>query len=176
MTELAPYTLEVTPLSAAGFTPFGHVIGGEGRVEPASDPRTTVPFSQWGETPIETRDGVPFVLDVVSRTVTPPLEVTRLYRHDTAPQVLASLGGAPYLIVVAPAGTTFEQAADLDELRCFVSDGSVAISIGIGVWHEGAYPLTGTIDLLNLQGANHPDDTAMVELDRLLGVTVQVRL
>ena len=93
MTEPAPYTLEVTPLSAAAFAPFGHVIGGEGRVEPRSDPRTTVPFSQWGETPIATKDGVPLALDIVSRTVTPPLEVTRLYRHHTAPQVLASLGG-----------------------------------------------------------------------------------
>ena len=176
MTQLASHPLAVTPLSAEAFAPFGHVIGGEGRVEPRADPRTTVPFSQWGEVPIATRDGVPLALDIVSRTVTPPLEVTRLYRHHTAPQVLASLGGIPYLIVVAPAGTTFEDAADLELLRAFVSDGTAAISIGIGVWHEGAYPLVGTIDLLNLQGANHPDDTDMVELDRLLGVTVQIRL
>lgn len=176
MPALEAFVVDATPISAEAFAPFGEVVALAGRVPPRDDPRTTAPFAQWGETPIETRNGEELVLDVITRRVVHPVELTRLYRHRKAPQVQVPLGNVPIFVLVAPAGVTFLTRDDLSALRAFLADGSVGINIGIDVWHEGAYPIVNEVDLVNLQGSGHPEDTEMVELDRLLGVVIQIRL
>jgi ureidoglycolate lyase len=176
MPTLEPFVVDATPISGEAFAPFGEVLALSGRLPPREDPRTTGPFSQWGETPIDTRAGEELALDVITRRVVHPVELTRLYRHRKARQVQVPLGNIPIFVLVAPAGLDFQTRDDLSELRAFLADGAVGINIGIDVWHEGAYPIVNEVDLVNLQGKGHPDDTEMLELDSLLGVAVHIRL
>jgi ureidoglycolate lyase len=173
---LRPYVVEATPITDEAFAPFGDVVALGGRVVPRADERTTAPFAQWGESSIRTRDGEELALDVITRRIVHPVELTRLYRHHKAPQVQIPLRNVPILILVAPAGLEFRDPGDLESLQTFITDGSVGVNIGIDVWHEGAYPIVHEVDLVNLQGRDHPNDTEMIQLDRLLGVAIHIRL
>ena len=173
---LSPYVVAATPITEEAFAPFGDVVALAGRVAPRADERTTAPFAQWGESSIRTRDDEELALDVITRQIIHPVELTRLYRHRKAPQVQIPLRNVPILILVAPPGVEFRDRSDLDTLQAFITDGSVGVNIGIDVWHEGAYPIVHEVDLVNLQGRDHPNDTEMIELDRLLGVAIQIRL
>ncbi len=176
MADLVTHTVDAELISPEAFSPFGDVIGLGGRVEPQSDPRVTTPFSQWGEYELLTRDGEELQLDILTRTIIHPMRFTKMYRHHKATQAQAALGGKATIILVAPREVEFESLDDLQTVRAFIRDGSVAVNIGLSVWHEGSYPLVDRVDLVNLQGKHHPDDTEIFDLERQLGAVIEVRL
>lgn len=74
------------------------------------------------------------------------LLVSRITRHRAVTQVLASAGGAPWLIAVAPPPAMDDADAEpaLEAIRAFRVPGNVAVMLKRGTWHAG--PLFGTAE------------------------------
>ena len=161
MPATAAHTVVAEPLTADAFAPFGQVL---------SSARTGT-----DDAVIELRGGEVFHLNVLSYDRR-PLRCDHLNAHHKATQALFALGGKPTLLVVAPAGSTFGSAADLDVVRAFVCDGTAGVNLSLGTWHWGPYPLTDHVDLVNLQGEGFANDNEVAHLERDLGVVVEVVL
>ena len=161
MTAPAVHQVVAEPLTAESFAPFGQVLSSE--------------RSGTSEATIELRGDEVFHLNVLSYDRR-PLRCDHLNAHHKATQALFALGGKPTLLVVAPAGSTFESAGDLGVVRAFVCDGSAGVNLALGTWHWGPYPLTDHVDLVNVQGKGFADDNEVAHLRRDLGTVVEVLL
>ena len=156
MRETRVHTVKAEMLTAAGWAPYGQVIGRD-------------------DVAIEARDGEVLHLDVLSYD-RKPIRVDHLNRHHKATQALVSLGGKPWVIVVGAPALSFESADDLRDLRAFICDGTLGINLARGTWHEGPFPLMEHVDLVNVQGRHVDDDNQVAHLERDLGVVVEVAL
>ena len=156
MAEPHVQTVDAEPLTAAGWSPFGQVIG----VDDCS---------------LELRDGAEFHLDVLTYAWR-PLRCELLNRHQTATQALIPLGGAPAVVVVAPGEVDLTDAAHLAQLRAFVISGEVGINLAIATWHWGPYPLGPEVHLANFQARDVANDNEVAHLARDLGTVVEIRL
>ena len=153
---MGTYTVVAEPLTSEGFAPFGQVVGRD-------------------ECFVELRDGEVFHLDVLSYDRR-PIRVDHFNRHHRATQALVALNGKPTLLVVAPSDVDFSSADHLASIRAFVCDGSAGVNLALGTWHDGPYPLTDHVDLVNFQGAGVASDNEVAYLERDLGVVVTVSL
>lgn len=158
---MGTFRLRAAPLSAAAFAPFGQVLASE--------------LTGTDDASIEVRDGEVFHLNILSYERR-PLVVDHLNAHHKATQALFALGGKPTLLVVAPPGTPFSSADDLNAVRAFICDGTAGVNLRIGTWHWGPYPLSDRVDLVNLQGEGFADDNEIAHLERDLDVTIEVLL
>jgi len=146
------------PITTEAFAPFGQLL--------ATEPDEAV---------ITVREGEEWVLNVLSYDHR-PLVCDHLNAHHKATQMLVPLDKRPALVVVAPAGTTFDTPADLEHVRAFVLDGSAAVNLSFGTWHWGPYPVGDHVDLLNLQGRGFANDNEIAHLGRDLDTVVRVQL
>jgi ureidoglycolate lyase len=156
MSEPIVHTVAAEPLTPQGWRPFGQVIGRD-------------------DCALELRDGAEFHLDVL-RYTWHPLRCELLNRHHTATQALIPLGGAPAVVVVAPPGVDFSDAAHLSTIRAFVISGDLGINLAIATWHWGPYPLGAEVHLANFQARDVADDNEIAHLERDLGTVIEVRL
>jgi len=156
MVEPEVHTVGAEPLTTEGWHPFGQVIGRDDCV-------------------LELRDGAEFHLDVLSYAWR-PLRCDLLNRHHTATQALVPLGGAPAVVVVAPASVDFTEPEHLSTIRAFTISGEVGINLAIGTWHWGPYPLGPELHLANVQARDVTHDNEIAHLERDLGTVVEVRL
>jgi ureidoglycolate hydrolase len=67
------------------------------------------------------------------------LTVSRITRHRKVTQVLASAGGLPWLIAVAPPPLVDAPDAEpaLEDIRAFRIPGDAGIMLRLGAWHAG---------------------------------------
>lgn len=156
MAQTQTYTVQAEPLTAAGWAPYGQVVGLD-------------------DVTIEARDGEALHLNILSYDHK-PIRVDHLNRHHKATQALVSLGGRPWVIVVGAPALTFATADDLHGLRAFICDGTLGVNLARGTWHEGPFPLMERVDLVNLQGHHVEDDNEVAYLERDLQVIVDVAL
>ena len=81
------------------------------------------------------------------------LTISRITRHRNVTQVLASAGGAPWLLAVAPPPT--EDAADaepaLEAIQAFHIPGDVAVMLLRGAWHAGPLFEAAEASFFNLE-------------------------
>ena len=92
------------------------------------------------------------------------LRCEMLFRHDTHTQALMPLN-VPAVIAVAPAGTEFEVAADVDSIRAFRIEPLDALVLHRGTWHWGPFPIDGDeVRLFNVQGLRYAEDNRCVDL------------
>ena len=156
--ELRTHLVRAEPLTTAAFAPFGQVIaGGDAARTSASD-------------------GDELTLDVI-RHHRRDFVIDHLNRHHHATQTLVPLDKAACIITVAPAAVDFTDEAHLDTLRAFILDGTVGITLALGTWHDGPWPLMDVVDLINLQGRDVlANDNEVVHLDKDLGVVLGVVL
>ena len=100
----------------------------------------------------------------------------RLYRHDTHTQALMALN-CDAVLAVAPASTTFTDAADLASIRAFVVRRSEVLVLHRRTWHWGPFPLGNEpVRLLNVQGRRYAEDNASADLAAAVGGVVEVRV
>ena len=71
--------------------------------------------------------------------------------HPDGGQLFASPDGSPFAVVVIPEGDD----PDLDRAVAATSDGSFAICVLPGVWHDGVYPMDGDGRFWTRQGRVH---------------------
>ncbi len=105
-------------------------------------------------------------LDEVSKTEG-GLRCDELFHHVTHTQALMSLN-CDCVVVVAPAGATFESTGDLDQVRAFLLHPHEPVVLHQGTWHWGPYPLDDTpVRLLNVQGLRYAEDNGRTDLKEL---------
>ncbi len=79
--------------------------------------------------------------------------IRRITRHRNVTQVLASAGGLPWLIAVAPppAADTPDAAPALEAIRAFRVPGDTALMLSRGTWHAGPLFETPEASFFNLE-------------------------
>ena len=124
-------------------------------------------------------------LVVVSRAHPRDLRVQWLERHPRHTQLFVSLGGLPFVMVLAPPNDG--ELPDLDRVRAFRFDGSVAVMLHCNTWHDYPYALLEGTDLLIVMrketygsltvledGESHGPDLDKKDLQRRLGVELEL--
>ncbi|WP_017758414.1 ureidoglycolate lyase [Pseudacidovorax intermedius] len=150
------------------------------------EPIRTDTFAPYGTLIESTYDGKPFGDDEAQLTLdrgTPRFYIMKLERrepvfrqitrHLAVTQCLASAGGRPWMIAVAPPDGPDDPAAppDITRLRAFRVEGHQAIMLARGTWHAGPFFEDETVDFFNLELA----DTNLIDhhncaLDRRFGM------
>jgi ureidoglycolate lyase len=95
-------------------------------------------------------------------------------RHCRVTQCLASVGGRPWLLGVAPPANLADSAAkpDLDAISAFEIPGDVFVLLHKGTWHAGPYFDDDRIDFFNLELEDtNQQDFHEVDLQAAYGVT-----
>jgi ureidoglycolate hydrolase len=140
-------SLIAEPLTAAAFRPFGKVL------EPVED---GAPVDETDRR-LDLSGGRPrfYLMRLTYRGTT----VARITRHQRVTQVLASVGGLPWMIAVAPPGPN--AAPDQHAIRAFTVPGDVALLLRKGAWHAGPYFHAETMCFFNLEH----EDTNLTDHD-----------
>lgn len=142
-------TLQVEPATAEALVPFGHVLGAA-----AGAPSLPIDFYKGA---VRMSYPAPFAcdhpLELALATVDPrPGEVRYMERHFQHTQGFLSLGGKPFVAVLAPPGKG--DLPDLTQVRAFRFDGSAGFVMHRGTWHEFPFavlPGTELVVLLSSQ-------------------------
>lgn len=106
-----------------------------------------------------------------------PLHVTAITRHAAVTQCLAAMGGAEWLIALAPPGNPDlpDAEPDPERVEAFRIPGDRAVALHRGTWHAGPYLLDPTVDFLNLELSDtNLVDHHTVRLDRRFGVAFEI--
>ena len=156
--------LPITPLSAEAFGPFGQLI------EAAED---GVSFGD-ADAQLKLDAGTPrfYIMKLNGRG----LAFTQITRHRQVTQCLASVGGAPWFIALAPPGDVHDDAAKprLEDIRAFCIPGDVAIKLDVGTWHAGPFFEQAQLSFFNLELADtNAVDHQSCLLDREYGVRLK---
>jgi ureidoglycolate lyase len=156
--------LPLRHLTAAAFAPFGTLAE-------ASEDGT--PFGP-GDAQLDLRRGTPrfYVMRLQHRAPA----FTQITRHLAVTQCLASAGGKPWMLAVAPPADPDDAAAVPDPMAicAFLVPGHVAVVLHRSTWHAGPFFDEPTQDFFNLELA----DTNQVDhhdcrLDQRFGLQVR---
>ena len=138
-----PRLLKAVQATPELLAPYGEVLGYNPAIAPL---------------PIEFYDGAVKVRRVVNfisdeQTEMPvctvnrrPLEVRWMERHAKHTQAFIPLGGAPFVVVMAP--PTAGELPDLDAVRAFLFDGSAGFVMKLGTWHEFPFAVIDATQLI----------------------------
>jgi len=139
--EARTIDLRVAPITAENFAPYGTLL------EPAEDGK---PFGP-DEAQLELGRGTPrfYVMRLKRRDKS----FAHITRHLAVTQCLASVGGRPWLLAVAPPTDADNPQGDpeLGELRAFLVPGHCAIALHRSTWHAGPFFDEPTQDFFNLE-------------------------
>lgn len=123
--------LDVAPLSASDFEPFGDVL--EATVEAALiNSGTTRNFADLARIDVSIEGGRPRISIYRSTPMPMPLHIAMLERHPLSSQLFMPMQRAPFLVVVASSGDDVVP----DRLRAFVTNGAQGVNYHRGVWHH----------------------------------------
>lgn len=148
-------TLRPVPATAAALAPYGTLV------EPAADgtPATGALLDLGRGTPRF------YIMRLPRRAMV----VDRITRHRQVTQCLAALGGARWLLVLAPPGDPDDDAAtpDCSRLAAFVFEGGQGVILHRGTWHHGPLFDADTVEFVNLELTDTNEvDHATAMLDR----------
>lgn len=142
MTDTTGVNLPARSITAESFAPYGTLI--------AADQSGGGAFSA-GDAHLELSRGTPR-LSVMTLEDKPP-RFDRITRHRQVTQCLASAGGFPWILGVAPPADdeTDSGFPDLDRLAAFTIPGDVAVALHRGTWHAGPFFATRSARFFNLE-------------------------
>jgi len=131
----------VEPISVSAFSPFGTLI------TPEEDGAL---FSDM-DAQLVLNNGIPrfYIMELGER----PHVIKQITRHRKVTQTLASAGGEPWILIVAPPSDDESDNAkpDLGQLKAFEIPGDLAIMLYCGTWHAGPYYNTVPAKFFNLE-------------------------
>jgi len=153
--------LPVHELEATAFAPFGQIVA------PTFDGK---PFDT-EDAQLDLRSGTPrfYIMSLNHRA----LSFRSITRHLAVTQVLASVGGKPWLIAVAPPHQPDDPAKmpDPAAIKAFRIPGTVAIKLHRGTWHAGPFFTDAQVDFFNLELSDtNQTDHFSCALDRTYGL------
>ena len=103
--------------------------------------------------------------------------ISRMTRHREVTQVLASAGGSPWLLAVAPPPVVDAPAAEpaLETIRAFRIPGDVAVMLLRGTWHAGPLFMAPMASFFNLELSDtNVTDHWDCDLTRRYGMALQL--
>jgi ureidoglycolate lyase len=154
MRELMP-----EPLTAEAFSAFGSVIeAGDDAVTLDINQGHAVRYDQLAEIDVADNGGVGVISLFRARPLA-ELVLRTFERHPLGSQSFVPLGGAPYLVAVAPAGE-FDPA----KVRLFRAEGHQGVHYRKGVWHHFLLALDATSDFLVVDRAGPGDNCEEIAL------------
>ena len=136
------------------------MIETEGAEQRIINDGTTVRFHDLAAVDVADRGGRPLINLFRAQPLPLPLTVAVMEQHPLGSQAFIPLDGAPFLIVVAPAGPA-PRAADL---RAFVSDGRQGVSYTKGVWHHPVIAWRRPTDFLVVDRGGPGDNLLEIRL------------
>lgn len=139
---MTPAPLQLEPLSAEAFAPFGEVIQRTGAIPESINYGRTLKYA--GLARIETGEGHAAIHLYRSQATELPIMVERLERHPLGSQAFMPLHGRPFPVIVAPQG----DRPRVEDIRGFISNGEQGINYHKGVWHHYQISLGGPADYL----------------------------
>jgi ureidoglycolate lyase len=153
--------LEVHPLESATFAPFGQVIA------------PTPSGKEYGpdDAQLDIGRGIPrfYILTLQWR----PLVFRSITRHLNVTQCLASVGGHPWWVAVAPhnAPDDADAAPEIDKITAFRVPGNCGIKLHRSAWHAGPFFDQESADFFNLElhDTNRMDHFSC-HLDKTFGI------
>lgn len=148
--------LHAAQLTAEEFAPFGEIV------RPSEDGE---PFGLQ-DAQLDLTQGTPRVY--IMRLRAKPLKVSHITHHASVTQCLASIGGLPWYIAVAPPsisaaegeGVMRSKAGHLymppapSQVRAFRVEGSVVLKLHAATWHAGPMFSAPEMDFFNLELAD----------------------
>ena len=105
------------------------------------------------------------------------LTISRITRHRNVTQVLASAGGLPWMIAVAPppADDTPDARPALADIKAFRIPGDAAIMLARGAWHAGPLFTMAQASFFNLELSDtNETDHWNCDLMKQYGVSLRV--
>lgn len=159
--------IEVEPLTALAFRPFGDMITEGGTPKTMNDGTALgyrdIAFALPGP------DGRVAIGLVVSTAATPlPLEVRWMERHPLATQAFVPLDGASLVVVVAPPQPGPIRA---ETLRAFAGGPGQGINFAAGVWHHPLIADATGQRFLVVDRTGPGENLELADLDRPLMVS-----
>ena len=165
---MSPRTLVLAPreLTPGAFAPFGHLPDDEG----APGDRADLQYL-WADPHL---NYIAHTGDEIAYGARGAL-CELLNRHDTHTQVLMPVDTDAF-VVVAPPEVDFSKPADLETVCAFLVRRYQCLALHRGTWHWGPYPVdrSGSVRLLNVQGARYREDNGIAWLKRDRGVVFEV--
>ena len=155
--------LAVRRATPESFAPYGLLVGGR-------EPESQGPEDE----ALDLSRGRPRFY--VMRLPRPGRRFQTIARHCQVTQCLASAGGRPWLLGVAPPQSLDDTDAtpDPDDIVAFEIPGDVFVLLHRGTWHAGPYFDDEQLDFFNLELADtNRVDLHTVELQQLHGLTFQ---
>jgi ureidoglycolate lyase len=139
-------TIEAAPLTAAAFAPYGDVVEAADRFAVINS-GTTRQYADLARIDVDAQDGRPRLSLYRVTPYAMPLVVTMLERHPLSSQLFVPLGGAPFLVVVAAAGS---DTLEPGNVRAFLSNGRQGVNYRPGTWHHPVIALDHETEFLVL--------------------------
>lgn len=158
--------LQVNRLTPESFATYGTVI------EPKED---GTPFGP-EDAELELTRGTPRLY--IMRLPRRPMRVKQITRHRQVTQCLASVGGKPWLIAVAPPLKVDDPQAEpaLEDIKAFRIPGDVAIKLHRGSWHAGPFFEAEEVSFFNLELSNTNEvDHQNCYLDKKYGTVFEFK-
>lgn len=153
-------SLPISPLTQAGFAPFGQVIETAGHTPIAINQGYCQRFDDLAKLDVTAKQGRPVLSIFRSQALETPLYLHQMERHLLASQAFIPLGGRPWLVVVAPAGK-FARA----QMRGFVASGKQGVNFAPGTWHHFSLALDQSADFLVIDRAAMEPDCEEIKLE-----------
>lgn len=165
--SVSPVELELEPLTAEAFAPFGRVID-TAALRPADaesiNEGHTLKFADLLPFDCSHEGGRVALHYYRSEARQLPLDIRCLERHPLGSQAFWPLQDTPYLVVVAPPGPE----PDASTVRAFRAKGTQAIQYHRGTWHHYQVCLESDGDFLVLDRAGPGTNCDEVELSQPL--------
>jgi ureidoglycolate lyase len=152
--------LELRPLTAESFAPYGELVTSAGRAGRQINAGTSVRVAM-PDPDVLAEGGTPSLSVFRASARRLPIDVRELERHRLSSQTFLPLGRTAFVAVVALG----DPAPDPETLAAFFSDGRMGITIRRGVWHHALLSLDdGDYAVIERRGAQV--DCDVVELAR----------
>lgn len=144
------------PLNAEAFHPFGQVF--EAPLQPGR-----ISFNESLEN-ARADAGVDLSFVTINPLARLPMRAKTLERHPYSSQTFIPLRASRYLVIVAPDKPG--GGPDLDEVRCFLAQGSQCVTYRRGLWHHDMTVLDDTAEMAILMWCDGSSgDEELLEID-----------
>ncbi len=163
---MKPDRLELEPLTAEAFAPFGDVIQRQGVIPQNINYGHTRKYPNLALVDTSEDGGETAMHLYRSQAATLPFLIERMERHPLGSQAFMPLHRQPFPVIVAPAG----DEPDIDAIRGFITNGKQGINYDKGVWHHYQISLNGICDYLVIDRAGPENNCEERVLDRQLAI------
>lgn len=161
---LERHLLQIEPLQAESFRPYGEVIEASDAASHFCVNRgDAVRYHKLAGVEVQEGAGRPSISIFRARPHALPLRLTMLERHRLGTQAFMPLSPNPYLVVVSSAGPPPTPA----QLRCFRALPGQGVNFAPGTWHHPLLALQITADFLvvDREDPEPPDEGDELDLD-----------